>query len=187
MQCLRWPRYARADAALVAHAGGDLVTTPLPYPISLNHMNENCEKLLVAMDEKLWLRMAVCFIPGLIIGKLAGIFPGVVLGTLGTILLVAGVGIFLAWSRLRSLATGEQEEAEEDAAGEKVESALPPAEQRPAEEYAKLMTELIDAFDGSGTEAVDAVHTEIFINPRLTYVEAIELAHRRKRFKVGKR
>jgi len=151
-------------------------------------MNENCEKLLLAMDEKLWLRMVVCFIPGLVVGKLAGLFPGVVLGVLGTVLLVAGVGIFLAWPRLRALATTEDdEEADEAKETANLRPSLPVAEQRPATEYAKLMTELLDSFGGLSAEAIDAVHTEIMVNPKLTYVEAIELAHRRKRIQVGKR
>jgi hypothetical protein len=151
-------------------------------------MKENCEKLLVAMDEKLWLRMMVCFIPGLVIGKLAGLFPGIVLGVFGTILLVAGIGIFLAWSRLRVIATTD----DEDEAAEAMEPgntrvALPAVDRRPATEYVKLMTELLDSFGGSSAEAVDAVHTEIMVNPKLSYVEAIEMAHRRKRIQVGNR
>lgn len=140
------------------------------------------------MDDKLWLRMVVCFIPGLVVGKLAGLFPGVVLGVLGTVLLVAGVGIFLAWPRLRVLATtGDDDEADEAQEAANQRPSLSVAEQRPAAEYAKLMTELLDSFGGSSAEAVDAVHTEIMVNPKLTYVEAIELAHRRKRIQVGKR
>lgn len=151
-------------------------------------MKENCEKLLVAMDEKIWMRMAVCFIPGLVVGKLAGLYPGAVIGVLGTVLLVVGVGIFLAWSRLRSLAKPEdEEEVDEGSEPANLRPALPAVDQRPAAEYAKLMTELLDSFDGSSAEAVDAVHTEIMVNPKLTYVEAIELAHRRKRIQIGKR
>lgn len=151
-------------------------------------MKENFEKLLAAMDEKLWLRMIVCFIPGLVVGKLAGLLPGVVLGLVGTILLIVGVGTFLAWSRLRSLGTTDEDEVvEEVARPESTVTPLPVADQRPASEYAKLMTELLDSFGGSGTEAVDAVHTEIMVNPKLSYVEAIELAHRRNRIQVGKR
>lgn len=139
------------------------------------------------MDDRLWLRMMVCFIPGLVAGKLAGLFPGVVLGMLGMILLVAGVGIFLAWSRLRGLATTEDEEEADDAKElVNTRAPLPVADQRPAAEYAKLMTELLNAFGGSSAEAVDAVHTEIMVNPKLSYGEAIELAHRRKRIQVGK-
>jgi hypothetical protein len=181
--------YAPANAALVARdRGRPRYLGALSYPTSLIHMKENCEKLLLAMDEKLWLRMVVCFIPGLVVGKLAGLFPGVVLGVLGTVLLVAGVGIFLAWPRLRALATTEDEEETDEAKEtENLRSSLPVAEQRPAAEYVKLMTELLDSFDGSSAEAIDAVHTEIMVNPKLTYVEAIELAHRRKRIQVGKR
>lgn len=139
------------------------------------------------MDEKIWMRMAVCFIPGLVVGKLAGLYPSGILGVLGTVLLVAGVGTFLAWPRLRALATTEEdEEADEDTEAANLRPSLPMAEQRPAAEYAKLMTELLDSFGGSSAEAVDVVHTEIMVNPTLTYGAAIELAHRRKRIEVGK-
>jgi hypothetical protein len=151
-------------------------------------MKENFEKLLVTMDEKPWLRMVICFIPGLVVGKLAGLFPGVVLGVAGTILLIAGIGVFLAWSRLRTLGTAEVDEEAVEATGlEEPRATAPAASQRPAAEYAKLMTELLDSFGGSGPEAVDAVHTEIMVNPKISYVEAIELAHRRKRIQIGKR
>jgi len=159
-----------------------------PHPTSPIDMKENCEKLLAAMDAKLWLRMAVCFIPGLVVGKLAGLFPGVAIGVLGTGLLVAGVGIFLAWSRLRALATNEDEQqANEPNEAANPRNPSPVTDQRPAAEYAKLMTELLAFFGDSSAEAVDAVHTEIAVNPKLSYGEAIEQAHRRKRIQTGKR
>lgn len=183
------PGYARANATPVARdRGRPRHCGFLSYPTSLTDMKENCEKLLLAMDEKLWLRMVMCFIPGLIVGKLAGLFPGVVVGALGTVLLVAGVGIFLTWPRLRTLATTEDDEETDDVKEtSNLRPSLPVAEHRPAAEYAKLMTELLDTFGGASADAVDAVHTEIMVNPKLTYVEAIELAHRRKRIQIGKR
>jgi nucleotide-binding universal stress UspA family protein len=125
-------------------------------------MNENIHKLLTAMDEKIWLRMLVCFLPGLAIGKLAGQHPSAILGVLGTVLLIVGVGAFLMWARLRGVLVDEEEHEDEDVAGqaEAVIPALYAAEPRSGAETAKLMTELLELFGGSGAQTIDAVQTE---------------------------
>ena len=139
------------------------------------------------MDEKIWLRMLVCFLPGLVLGKLAGLFPNAVLGALGTLALIVGVALFTMWSRLRKLGVNDEDEQEEG--DDQVDLQAPVAsvaEPRSSEETATLMTELLELFAGSGVAMIDAIHSELLVSPNLTYAEAIELAHRRKRLQVGK-
>lgn len=149
-------------------------------------MNEHLQKNLAAMDEKIWLRMLVCFLPGLVLGKLAGIFPSAALGILGTLALIVGVAVFTMWSRLRKLGVDVEDEEEGDDQVDLQAQVASVVEPRPSEETAKLVTELLELFAGSGVAMIDAIHSELLVSPKLTYAEAIELAHRRKRLQVGK-
>lgn len=146
-------------------------------------MNEKLQKLLARMDEKLWLRMLVCFLPGLVVGKLAGQYPGAVLGVAGTLLLVLGVAIFTMWSRLRKLGSDDEDylaRDEHDVESTPVIQAVA-AESRSSADTAKAMGELLKLFGGDGELMVNAIETESLVNPALTYGEAVELALRRKR------
>jgi hypothetical protein len=149
-------------------------------------MKENFQTLLAKMDEKLWLRMLICFMPGIVVSKLAGQMPGPFIGMVGIILLIVGGAVFVMWARLRGLEPADDEEEETVEKPVALAPGLHQIEQRPASEYSKLMTELVAYYGGSGVAAVDAVATEVAVNPKLTYVEAIELAHRRKRLEVVK-
>lgn len=158
----------------------------IPFTFLIDDMNEHFRKLLSKMDEKLWVRMLVCFLPGLVFGKLAGQFPGAVLGVLGTVSLIIGAAVFTMWSRLRKIGV-EEEDDEEDADlvdAKAVTSYV--AGSRSGVETATLMTELLDLFGGCGATMVDAIQTEVLVSPKLSYAEAVELAHRRKRLQAGK-
>jgi hypothetical protein len=147
-------------------------------------MNENFQKLLAQMDEKLWLRMLMCFLPGLVVGKLAGQFPGAILGVTGALLLVIGVAIFTMWARLRKLGSDEDDvvvEHDGDVVGTKPGAQVAAAESRSSADTAKAMSELLQLFGGNGELMVKAIETESLVNPALTYGEAVELALRRKR------
>lgn len=150
-------------------------------------MNDKFQKLLVQMDEKLWLRMLVCFLPGLVVGKLAGQYPGAVLGVTGTLLLVIGVAIFTMWARLRKLGVDEEDEVAEgdDDVAAKPADQVASAESRSSADTAKAMGELLKLFGGNGESMVNAIETELLVNPALSYGEAVELALRRKRLQGG--
>ncbi|UTY55881.1 hypothetical protein [Massilia sp. erpn] len=156
-----------------------------PLTFILANMKEHLPKLFTAMDEKLWLRMLVCFLPGLILGKLAGQHPGLIMGLLGTGSLILGITLFFLWPRLRSLVAGD----DGDAAGEPAATAAAAphaAAPRPGMESAQLMDELQALCGDSGAQAIAAVQTELMVNPKLSYAEAIELAHRRKGLESGR-
>jgi hypothetical protein len=159
-----------------------------PPTLLIDDMNENFQKLLAQMDEKLWLRMLVCFLPGLVVGKLAGQFPGAFLGVTGTLLLVIGVAIFTMWARLRKLGSAEDDEVVEPE-GDVVQmtpgAQVAAAESRSGADTAKSMNELLKLFGGDGELMVNAIETESLVNPALTYGEAVELALRRKRLQGG--
>lgn len=153
-------------------------------------MNEKAHKLFVAMDEKLWLRMLVLFLPGLVLGKLAGQFPGVVLGVVGTASLIVGVAAFLMWPRLRLLLLGQEEideEVEDTALLDGSQVSVPAnVEPRAGMETSKLMAELLQLFGGSGAQMIDAIQMELDVNSRLSYAEAVEMAHRRKQLQTAR-
>lgn len=150
-------------------------------------MNDKFQKLLAQMDEKLWLRMLVCFLPGLVVGKLAGQYPGAVLGVTGTLLLVIGVAIFTMWARLRKLGVDEEDEIVEgdDDVATKPADQVAAGESRSSADTAKAMGELLKLFGGNGESMVNAIETESLVNPALSYGEAVELALRRKRLQGG--
>lgn len=149
-------------------------------------MNEHFQKMLTTMDEKLWVRTLVCFLPGIILGKLAGQFPGAVLGVIGNATLILGVAAFTMWSRLRKIGVEDVDEDEGDDLVNAEAVAPYAAEVRSSAETAKLMSELLELFGGSGAAMVDAIHTELLVNPGLSYAQAVGLAHRRKRLHAGK-
>ena len=161
------------------------LTSAAPPPtLPNNDMNEKFQNLLVQMDEKLWLRMLVCFLPGLVVGKLAGQFPGAVLGVTGTVLLVIGVAIFTMWSRLRKLGSDEEDDVvqdEDDTLQTNSVAQAANAESRSSADITKSMGELLMLFGGNGELMVKAIETESLVNPTLTYGESVELALRRKR------
>jgi len=149
-------------------------------------MNDHFKKLLAAMDDKLWLRMLVCFLPGLVLGKLAGQFPGAILGGLGTVALIAGVAIFLMWPRLRKIGVEEADAEVGDEMVEPVAAPAPLAEPRPSLETSQLMKQLLEMFGGAGGQMIGAIETELLVNPELSYAGAVELAYRRKQLQTTK-
>lgn len=153
-------------------------------------MNDKAQKLIAAMDEKLWLRMLVLLLPGLVLGKLAGQFPGAILGVAGTVSLVVGMAAFLLWPRLRSLLLGRAEigeEADDDVLLEGQQGTEPAGvEPLAGKETAKLMAELLELFGGSGAQMIDAIQMELDVNSRLSYAEAVEMAHRRKQIQSAR-
>lgn len=181
---LAWTRTSRLA---VAHVVPSTVTVHLN---STDDMNDKVQKLIAAMDEKLWLRMLVLLLPGLILGKLAGQFPGLILGVVGTVSLVVGMTAFLLWPRIRSLLLGIEESNEEAGDDVLLEGDRPtetPSVEAPAgEETAKLMAGLLELFGGSGAQMLDAIQMELDVNSRLSYAEAVEMAHRRKQIQKAR-
>jgi Na+/melibiose symporter-like transporter len=60
------------------------------------------QELLTKMDQKHWLRMVVCFLPGIITSKLAAM-PGspYAARVAGVCVLIAGVSLYMCWNKLR--------------------------------------------------------------------------------------
>jgi hypothetical protein len=129
------------------------------------------------MDSKNWVRISVCLVPGLVVSKLAGQLDapeGVRLA--GTVLLVLGAIVWLAWDRLRAMGNGEEVEVAE-------EVVLAPESHRGTMVGTPETTiaDLLDAYGGDGHAALRAIQMEIAVSPDIGAVTAVDRATRRRR------
>lgn len=141
---------------------------------------KNFSEFAQLVDQHMWLRMIVCFLPGLVIGKLAnGSGAGSALGGASTVLLAVGVAVFLLWPRIRAKFAGDDELDEGDAIIKDVgEPTLDPAAGR---ETLQLLAELRALCGEEERESDRLVALEVAMNPDLTLAEATQAAIGRKR------
>jgi ABC-type nickel/cobalt efflux system permease component RcnA len=142
----------------------------------------NISSLVTLMDERPWLRMLVCFTPGLVIGKLAAYQPaGSVLSIVSTVLLIIGVGLYLAWGRLRAkLAPGDVSDDEVVAELDDVPVAAAAA-QASASEQLHSLAELRALCGEAERESDRLISLELKVNPQLSFAEATRSALARKK------
>jgi hypothetical protein len=140
-------------------------------------MRAHVDTFLTWMDTKNWVRISVCLVPGLVVSKLAGQLDapeGVRLT--GTVLLVLGAIVWLAWDKLRAMRNGEDDEVIE-------EVVLAPESHgntllgRPETTVADLLA----AYEGDGDAALRAIQMEIAVSPDIAAATAVDRAARRKR------
>lgn len=136
-------------------------------------MDKQTKHFLMLMNTKNWFRMLVCFMPGIILGKLAASFgasQGVTL--VSTLLLVFGLVVYAAWNIIRNKfdaikddkATGSESMTESINVNESVSD---------------KMSELVALCGGNEQFANNLILVECKLNPDLTYSAAMDIAHRR--------
>lgn len=149
-------------------------------------MPSNFSEFFKMMDERHWFRMLVCMLPGLAAGKLAGTMPpGSALGMIATLILVAGVVIYVFWNRLRARFQPADEEVDEEAdsdqtADEDAIAATARSKVSGVDQLA-LMSELRILCGEQARESDLLIETELAVNPHLTYGEATRAAVARRR------
>lgn len=136
-------------------------------------MDKQTKHFLMLMNTKNWFRMLVCFMPGIILGKLAaslGASQGVTMAS--TLLLVFGLVVYAAWNIIRNKfdaikddnATGNESMTESINVSESVSD---------------KMSELVALCGGNEQLANNLILVECKLNPDLTYSAAMDIAHRR--------
>jgi hypothetical protein len=150
-----------------------------------NYLNSNepLKNFLNSMDRLQWLRMLVCFMPGLVLMKLATYQSGVpAVNIFATGVLIVGGAAFALWPRLRGLRRADDVIAEDDG-GELVQTI---SLDQSGQEHAKMVSALFDLCDEQKSQAMLLVESEIAVDPKLTYGEAIERALQRRLYLADK-
>jgi hypothetical protein len=152
-------------------------------------MPKSFSDFLVNMDERLWFRMVVCFLPGLVAGKLAtSAAPGTGTSALAGALLVIGVSIYAFWNRIRGMsAPPEDDELEQEAAGE--DGAAVPMGTRAVKsgrEQLAMLAELRALCGEEERESDRLIAVEVAVSPDISFAQATKSALARRTI-VGKR
>lgn len=135
-------------------------------------MDNKTKHFLTLMNTKNWFRMLVCFMPGIILGKLAaslGASKNVSL--VGTLLLAFGLMIYAGWNIIR-----KKFNAINDAKSTGSESTETISEDVSANDK---MTEIVALCGGNEQLANNLILIECKLNPNLSYSAAMDIAHRR--------
>lgn len=147
--------------------------------------NEPLKKFLNSMDRLQWLRMLVCFMPGMVLMKLASYQSGWPAANIfATGVLIVGGAAFALWPRLRGLRRADDIQAEDS--GSELDQATLDASDQSGQEHAKMVSALFDLCGEVKSEAMVLVETEIAVDPKLSYAEAIERALQRRLYLSGK-
>lgn len=134
-------------------------------------MNKRTTYFLNLMNTKNWFRMLVCFMPGIILGKLAtslGASKGITLAC--SVLLLFGLVIYAGWSLIRkkfdAVNNDKPGDSESTAADEGASSS-------------EKLTEIIALCGGNEQLANNLILVECKLNPDLSYSAALDIARRR--------
>lgn len=147
-------------------------------------MPKNLVEFLSMMDERLWFRMIVCFLPGLVLLKLFGYSPdGSIASMLTAAVLVIGVAIYLLWNRIRGISPAGEDEAEiEDQGALPSDSlAVRSGPQVAGAEQLAVLTELRTLCGEAERESDRLIAMEIQVNPNISFSEAAQSALARRR------
>lgn len=146
-------------------------------------MPKNLVEFLSMMDERLWFRMIVCFLPGLVLLKLFGYSAdGSLAGMLTAAVLIIGVAIYLLWGRIRSISPeGEDEDGVEEESLESDELAVRSAPEVSGVEQLAVLTELRSLCGEAERESDRLIAMEIQVNPQMSFPQAVQSALARRR------
>lgn len=138
---------------------------------------EGLSRALQLLDERHWLRMIACFLPGLVAGKLAGYFPdSSVFAGASTVLLVLGVAVYLCWFRLRP----KQEEESESENEEDVQAVAPRNDGASGAEVLETLAALRAKCGEPERESDRLIAIELSVNPQQSFAEAARSALARR-------
>lgn len=147
-------------------------------------MPKNMSEFLKFMDEQLWFRMLVCFLPPLVIVKLIGYLDeDLFLNKASTAVLLFFVGLYVAWPRLRALwPQAAVSDENEGCPG----SAIPtPADgltiDVPGSDQLAMLSELRFLCNEGDSESLRLIAVELAVNPMISFEHATRSAIARKK------
>lgn len=146
-------------------------------------MPKNLVEFLAMMDERLWFRMTVCFLPGLVLLKLFGYSAdGSLAGMLAAAVLIIGVAIYMLWGRIRGISLeGEGEDGVKEESAKSDALAVRSAPEVSGLEQLAVLTELRSLCNEAERESDRLIAMEIQVNPELSFSEAAQIALARRR------
>jgi len=146
-------------------------------------MPKNISEILAMMDDRLWFRMVVCFLPALVTVKLVGyIDGGSPVNKISTGVLLIGVALYVFWGRIRGWSAHEGDNTSHDVGSSDVQfSAYAANEEVQGHVQVEMLAELRALCHEVESESVRLVAVEIAVNPELSYAEATRSAIARKR------
>lgn len=145
-------------------------------------------EFLTSMDERLWFRMIVCMLPGLVAAKLSGSsVDGSLLNNMGTAVLVIGVALYAFWGRLRGLSKGDEAYVEPDDAAEHeiASQASRVGGGMSGKEQLLVLAELRTLCQEADRESDRLIALEIAVNPNFSFADATKSALARRRIAAG--
>lgn len=147
-------------------------------------MPKNLTEFLAMMDERLWFRMIVCFMPPLVIVKLVG-YAGEdsLLNKVSTGVLLIGVAAYIFWGRLRSWTKpAEVDDFEDDVqANDAGERTVVSGADVSGQQQLEMLSELRGLCREVQGESVELIALELAVNPQLSFAEATRSAIARRR------
>lgn len=146
-------------------------------------MPKNMSEFLNMMDERLWFRMIVCFLPALVFVKLAGYAEdGRFIDKASTAVLLIGVALYVFWARVRGWAApADESDAKELDAVEVASTNSMGSDDMSGRTQVNLLNELRGLCQEAERESDRLIVTELAVNPQLSYAEATRSAINRKR------
>lgn len=151
-------------------------------------MPKNFSEFLAMMDERLWFRMIVCMLPGLVAAKLFGVSgDSSFLTNIGTAVLVVGVALYAFWGRIRGLSNVDEADVELEGNAEEAREILTSDKQWSVsgKEQLDILAELRTLCQEVDRESDRLIAQEIAVNPRLSFAEATKSALARRRMGAG--
>jgi len=145
-------------------------------------MPKNLSEFLAMMDDRLWFRMVVCFLPALVIVKLVGYIDGDSLANkVSTAVLLIGVALYVFWGRIRGWPARESDDStQEEVASDVQHSAYAANADVPGHVLVEMLAELRGLCHDVESESDRLVAMEIMVNSELSYAEATRSAIARK-------
>ncbi|MFC5550244.1 hypothetical protein [Massilia aerilata] len=147
-------------------------------------MPKDFAEFISMMDERLWFRMIVCMLPGLVAAKLVGSADNASFtNNVATAVLVIGVLLYVFWGRIRGISkNGETDVEPEVAALDMPETAAGrAAESISAKEQLAVLSELRALCQEAESESDRLIAIEIAVSPNLSFAEAARNAVARRR------
>lgn len=132
------------------------------------------------MDKHNWFRMLVCFTPGLVMGKLVKYADSPLLSIASSLLLIAGVTVYLGWKWMRERLMGE---AGSGLGTDAIESSGGLQDGSDGEHQDQTLAALIELCNGDAKIALRLVSTEIAMHG-VDFGEAILRAYDRRHFEA---
>lgn len=150
-------------------------------------MNPRVSAFVAKVDSTTWLRMLICFLPGLVASKLSATLNAPLAVSLASsVLLLAGVAAFMGWYKIRTFIPGLVQDQAENEVIEAGVSNVQIADTQDVMHLLEQMEQLRKLCSGEG-EMLALLKKEASISPEMSFPAVIEITYRRRKFETTSR